>query len=211
MAAFTKPPSSRTRMLIFVGFVILVAVLTFLTLMWLKPFDEVADPGAPAAKRPPPAGSAASKPPAAEVTPPAADAKPPATDAKPPAADVEPPATDTEPPAADAKPLAATAGPPMLEQPTFVQAGSGWRMVVRASGPVAFKSFTLKAPPRLVIDVKGASWNGPGQVTAPAPFVSRIRFGRQPDAIRLVLDFTSGQIPKHAMTTGDDQMTIRFP
>ena len=148
---------------------------------------------------------------------PSVDEAKPAADEGKPAADEEKPAADEGKPAADEDKTAVAAGPPVLQEPTFEQAGSGWRLTVRASGPVGFKYFRLKkstappAPPRLVIDVKGATWTGPSQVASPAPFVSRIRFGKQPDAIRLVLDFKVGRLPKYAITKGDDALTVRFP
>jgi hypothetical protein len=97
-----------------------------------------------------------------------------------------------------------------LSAPRFEKISTGWRMVIEASSPIRFKHFTLKAPPRLAIDAKGASWSGTSQLDAPAPFVIRIRFGKQPDATRLVLDFDGQKIPNHQIDAGNGRLTITF-
>ncbi len=83
-------------------------------------------------------------------------------------------------------------------------------MTIPLSHEAQQSHFTLESPPRLAIDVKGARWQGPGQVDAPAPFVERIRFGKQPDAVRLVLDFAGQRVPELRVHSGTDGIEVVF-
>jgi uncharacterized protein (TIGR02266 family) len=291
MAVLSKPPPPKTRMLLFVGFVVLVAVVTFLTLMWLNPFqhqsptkpvpppekEPATEPAEPAvadsqakAGEPSEADSQAkegadSQPKAGQ--PAEADSQPKAdqpaeadsqakegADSQPKAgqpaeADSQPKAdqpaeADSQPKAdqpaeadsqakegADSQPKAdqpaeadsqPKAGQPaeadsqakagaLIRRPLFERASDGWRMTVPLSRRADERHFTLESPPRLAIDVKDGRWQGPGQIDAPAPFVERIRFGKQPDAVRLVLDFAGRRVPELRVHSSADGIEVVFP
>ena len=192
MAVLSKPPPPRTKMLLFVGFVILVAVGTFLTLMWLNPFvDQDKGP----AKKPAPID----KPDPAPI-----DKPDPAPIDKPDPAPIDKP----DPAPIDKPPIAP--GPPRVSQPVFTQDAQGWRMELAVSKATHFKHFTLKNPPRLAVDVLNASWISEAKMEPPVSFVNQIRFGKQPKAARLVLDFTGQKVPKLKIERGKDRLIIRF-
>ena len=229
MAVLSKPPPPKTRMLLFVAFVVLVAVVTFLTLMWLNPFQDQSPTAEPAAadsqaKADEPA-AADSQPKADEPS--AADTQPKADESaaadsqakadEPSAADTQPKAD--EPSAADTQPKAGLPAEAdsqakegaLIRSPLFERASNGWRMTIPLSRRADERHFTLESPPRLAIDVEGARWQGPGQIDAPAPFVERIRIGKQPDAVRLVLDFAGQRVPELRVHPSADGIEVVFP
>jgi uncharacterized protein (TIGR02266 family) len=216
MAVLSKPPPPRTKMLLFVGFVILVAVGTFLTLMWLNPFG---DQGAGPAKKPAPVDKpdlapvdkpdVVDKPDPAPVDKPDVVDKPdPAPVDKPDVVDKPDPAPVDKPDVVDKAPIAP--GPPRVSAPVFTQDAQGWRMELAVNKPTRFKHFTLKNPPRLAVDVLNAHWINESKMETPLPIVNRIRFGKQPKAARLVLDFKGKKVPKLKIERGKDRLTIRF-
>jgi len=208
MAVLSKPPPPRTRMLLFIGFVMLVAAVTFLAMISLKPFDERPEPKPDQAQKAEavPAPDKPDKPDKAATAKPDPAEPDPATPAKTDAVAIT---NKTETSPAIPKP-APSSGPPSVSMPEFEQVDDGWRMVIRASGPVKFKHFTLKSPPRLAIDVKKATYSGTQQIMAPTRFISRLRFGKQTDAVRLVLDFTGKKVPRYRIDKGPDSITVTF-
>ena len=123
----------------------------------------------------------------------------------------EKPASDDEPetsPGADIEEEAdATA-----ELPEFRETGSGWEMTLRFDRPVKIKHFSLSAPPRLVIDVFGASLSGKKTLTlsSPTPFISQVRVGKAEDHVRFVLDFEGAKIPAHETNIQSNSLQVTF-
>jgi uncharacterized protein (TIGR02266 family) len=199
----TAPPHRRTKMMLFGGFVLLVAAVTFLTLLLIKPpgdegQPEVAKPPAP--EKPVPAPT-----PAPEKKPaPAPEKKPdPVPEKKPKPAPAPTPEKKPEPAPAD------TIQGLQVGLPVFSQKGGEWRMVIAATGPVEVKHFTLKDPPRLAVDFKGAVYSGKTRtLESPAPSVTRVRVGEQPEFTRFVLDFDGSEIPKHRIIKKEDRVVV---
>ncbi len=192
MVDFSSPPQTKTRLLLHGSFVALVAVVTFFTLLAIKPIEE---PKKEASKTP------------------TAVAKQ-ETLAKAPAAKKKAPTKAVAQPTAPAKPAiesekkteAAVSGPPV-----FSQQGKRWKMVLTVEGPVKTRHFKLKDPPRLAIDFLGASYRGSAQsFEAPAPFVSRVRVGLQPEHTRFVLDFAANKVPAYEVESAGDKVTVWF-
>lgn len=215
----SEPPPAKSRALMFGIFVLFVAVVTFFTLYFIKPFDQ-GDPqpatNTPAGDEAPPApagtGSAGSGEPAAGKTAPGETQDTPAVKQKPaPLAqnDIEDkPVTEDKPEPDEQEDSAASPG---VGAPVFSRAGDGWRLELRASGRTATKHFTLKDPPRLVVDFKKATYTGPGHtLDAEPPFVKQVRVGEQPDFTRYVLDFEGATVPKHTLTEHPDGVTVVF-
>jgi hypothetical protein len=190
-------------MMLFGGFVLLVAAVTFLTLLLIKPpgdegQPEVAKPPAP--EKPVPAPT-----PAPEKKPaPAPEKKPdPVPEKKPKPAPAPTPEKKPEPAPAD------TIQGLQVGLPVFSQKGGEWRMVIAATGPVEVKHFTLKDPPRLAVDFKGAVYSGKTRtLESPAPSVTRVRVGEQPEFTRFVLDFDGSEIPKHRIIKKEDRVVV---
>ena len=202
----TAPPRHRTKMMLFGGFVVLVALVTFLTLLLIKPPGDTGEPEAvkPATPENPVPPEEPKKPePVAEKKPePVAEKKP------------EPVAEKKPEPVAEKKPEPAPAetieglqvGPAM-----FSEKGGEWRMVVAATGPVEIKHFTLKNPPRLAVDFKGAVFSGKIRTKeSPTPSVARVRVGEQPEFTRFVLDFEGSEVPKHRVIKKEDRVVVIF-
>jgi len=84
-------------------------------------------------------------------------------------------------------------------------------MEIESTGPVQWKTFTLKEPARLAIDVQGAEFLGKRMaLDNPAPVVARVRVGRQPTFLRYVLDF-EGELPRHEIQKDAQRLVILFP
>lgn len=206
----TAPPRRRTKMMLFGGFVILVALVTFLTLLLIKPPGDNAEPET--AKPPAP-----EKPAPAEVP---EEPKKPVAEKKPaPAAERSGAApvgvAEKKPaPAAEKKPQpppAETIEGLQVGSPMFSEKAGEWRMVITATGPVKIKHFTLKNPPRLAVDFKGAVYSGKKRTQeSPAPSVARIRVGEQPEFTRFVLDFDGPTVPKHRIVKKEDRVVVIF-
>jgi uncharacterized protein (TIGR02266 family) len=240
MVELSTPPPPRTRALLFVLFVIVVAAATFITLYFIQPFGngdqatdtivagpdgapklEASKPGVakPEAPKPEVAQPEAPKPevakpeaPKPEIAQPEAPkpevAKPEAP--KPEVAQPEAPKPESPKPEVP-KPEQLAAGQALVDLPVFEKGDSGWRMEISATGPVQWKTFTLKNPARLAVDALGAGFSGKRQALEnPAPFVSRVRIGKQPDFIRFVLDF-GASIPKHEIQKSPQKLVISFP
>lgn len=217
----SDPPPAKNRALVFGIFVLFVAVVTFVTLYFLHPFDR---PDArPAATDPgpgdePPAATAGEQatteheddtsPPREEPEP----AKPPATGDTPAAQDdpqggAEAPADQPEKPA---QPARAATGPG-VGLPAFSRTDAGWRISLRASADVRIKHFTLDDPPRLVLDFQETVYTGEGHtLEADPPFVKQVRVGEQPGFTRYVLDFEGTAVPEHELSEHPDGVTVVF-
>ncbi len=253
-AAFSTPPPTRARMLLFVGFVLIVAVLTFLTLMWIKPFGHGAqkttlNPVRQGKHNKPVDGSKlgpkktihdqeqladkkekvgektknnispqASKPQASK---PAIPKTKPAEEAKHQSRDIATPANDSndatsstnKKKAGDTSKSADSTSDTSSKifSPQFSKTEEGWKMTISADVPISSKYFSLKSPSRLAIDIKGAKWPGQAQIENPAPFVSKIRIGKQPDFVRIVLDFKTEQVPRYKVEKAQKSLTVQFP
>jgi hypothetical protein len=201
-------------MMLFGGFVLLVAAVTFLTLLLIKP---PADEGQPEVAKPPapekPAPPEAPKEPAAKKKPePVAGKKPtPVPEKKPePAPEKKPKPAPA--PAPEKKPEAVPADTIQGLQvglPVFSEKDGEWRMVITATGPVKIKHFTLKNPPRLAVDFKESVYSGKKRtLESPAPSVARVRVGEQPEFTRFVLDFDGSEIPKHRIVKKEDRVVV---
>ena len=57
---------------------------------------------------------------------------------------------------------------------------------------------------------RSRSGSGEAKMESPVSFVNQIRFGKQPKAARLVLDFTGQKVPKLKIERGKDRLIIRF-
>jgi uncharacterized protein (TIGR02266 family) len=220
----TAPPRRRTKMMLFGGFVLLVAAVTFLTLLLIKP---PADKGQPGGSQPPSKleGEVA-KPPAPEKPVPAPEKKPtPPPEKKPePVAEKKPePIPEKKPePIPEKKPEPAPEKKPeptpgdtiqglQVGLPVFAEKDGEWRMIITATGPVKIKHFTLKNPPRLAVDFKGAVYSGKKRTQeSPAPSVARVRVGEQPEFTRFVLDFDGSEVPKHRIVKKEDRVVVFF-
>jgi len=244
MATFSTPPAPRKRLLVFVLFVLAVAVVTFVVLLAVNPFGKdrqrqpagssvkavAARPAAttsqPAPDRamPADAGAGSGQQPAEQATGPgpgsgsgsgsAAAASTPAGKTPAPGTEtgkttgqtdaVQPPARQPTSPQPDTP---ASSGPPL-----FSRKPDGWRMILAVSGPVTLKHFTLKDPPRLAVDVKGASYSGKVRTfQQPTGFVTRVRVGPHEDFVRYVLDFTGSQVPPFRLVKKARTVEIVFP
>jgi uncharacterized protein (TIGR02266 family) len=208
MVALSKPPSPKTRMLVFGLFVVFVAAVTFAVLVWLKPLGKEAnDPTsgevkASAARTEPEKQASAAKPTEKQNVD-SGHSK--AVSAVPKAVPEDKPKPKSESGSEMPNP-----GSPVLSEPRFVQEQGGWKLILEASSPLVFNLFTLKGPPRLVIDAKLASYPGQQLIQSPTPFIGRARFGRQPQAVRLVLDFVGSRVPKHSIQRSEKQIVISF-
>ena len=213
----TAPPRRRTKMMLFGGFVLLVAAVTFLTLLFIKPPGDKTEPEVtkpPAPEKPTPPEAPKKPEPVAEKKPePVAEKKPEPVPEKP----REKPGRQTPPkpePIAEKKPEPA---PPDAIQglqvgpPVFAEKDGEWRMIITATGPVKIKHFTLKNPPRLAVDFKGAVYSGKSRTQeSPAPSVARVRVGEQPEFTRFVLDFDGSEVPQHRIVKKEDRVVIFF-
>jgi uncharacterized protein (TIGR02266 family) len=203
MAELSSPPAPRTRALLFVLFVAVVAVATFLTLWWLRPFEEKEGTAETAGT----AKTEGARSPDAPKPEPPKPEPPKPEPPKPEPPKPEPP--KPEPPEPEAP--AAAEGQALVDLPVFERSPSGWRMEISATGPVEWKTFTLKNPARLAVDAQGADYTGKRQALEnPAPFVSRVRIGKQPAFIRYVLDF-GAEIPAHDIQKSPRKLVITFP
>jgi len=211
----TAPPRRRTKMMLFGGFVLLVAAVTFLTLLFIKPpgeknGPEVTKPPAPEKLVPAQAPEAPKKPEPVAEKKPAPEKKPePAPEKKP-----EPVAEKKPEPAPEKKPE-----PPPVDTiqglqvglPVFAEKDGEWRMIITATGPAEIKHFTLKNPPRLAVDFKGAVYSGKNRTQeSPAPSVARVRVGEQPEFTRFVLDFEGSEVPQHRIVKKEDRVVVFF-
>jgi hypothetical protein len=218
----TAPPRRRTKMMLFGGFVLLVAAVTFLTLLLIKPpanegQPEITKPPAPEKPVPP---EAPKKPePVAEKKPaPVPEKKPaPVPEKKPepvPEKKPEPVAEKKPEPVPEKKPEPApgdTIQGLQVGLPVFAEKDGEWRMIITATGPVKIKHFTLKNPPRLAVDFKGAVYSGKKRTQeSPAPSVARVRVGEQPEFTRFVLDFDGSEVPKHRIVKKEDRVVVFF-
>lgn len=205
----SSPPSTRTRLLLFGIFAVVVAVVTFLVLYTLKPYDSprpapeqeptiTEEPGDALAEAlaEAPLAEAREKPdsPSAE----------PATARPEKAAAPEKPFDDEEKPEPPAAQPAATAvadgadAKPTVGSPESLQKQGGWQLTIKATGEVKSKHFTLKDPPRLAIDFLKAAYSGEERLLdSPIPAISRIRVGEKPDYTRYVIDFSGDKFPKY--------------
>jgi len=214
----TAPPRRRTKMMLFGGFVLLVAAVTFLTLLLIKPPGDEGQPEVtkPPAPEKPVTPEATKKPePVAEKKPaptPAPEKKPAPVPEKKPVAIAEKKPAPAPAPAPEKKPQLAAADTIQGLQvglPVFSDKGGEWRMVIAATGPVEVKHFTLKDPPRLAVDFKGAVYSGKKRtLDSPAPSVARVRVGEQPEFTRFVLDFDGSEIPKHRIVKKEDRVVV---
>jgi uncharacterized protein (TIGR02266 family) len=224
----TTPPPRRTKMMLFGGFVLLVALVTFLTLLLIKPPGEggetekaaPAEPPAVEDKQPLPGEekSAPVKAPEKPKTDPKAAVKAPEPKREPekaPEPKKEPekaPEPKKEPEkSAETKPPPETIAGLSVGLPVFSEKNGEWRMVLAASGPVEVKHFTLKDPPRLAVDFKGAVYSGKQRThESPAPPVARVRVGEQPEFTRFVLDFEGSEVPRHRIVKKEDRVVVIF-
>ncbi len=77
--------------------------------------------------------------------------------------------------------------------------------------PTAVYSFTLTAPPRLVVDVTGPVSGEPSARYAAAdPLFQRVRMGSHPSRLRFVLDIKGGRIPPFVVAHNEAVVTATF-
>jgi uncharacterized protein (TIGR02266 family) len=221
MASLSTPPPRKKSFFLFGLFVLIVAVATFFILMMIMPSEESTGKKDTPKKSADTKGKDSSK---AAVKAPVA----PEPDKK---ADtpVEPDKKGEEPAKVDAKTAVPETGKPeepessstpeaksaaeerQVGMPVFSESSSGWRMVLKANGPVKTKNFTLKDPPRLAVDFLDSGYSGDSRtIDSPTPFISRVRVGLQEGYTRFVLDFEGKKIPKHKLVKGKDAVTVVF-
>ena len=112
-----------------------------------------------------------------------------------PASEETPAATAEAAPAGSSEPVQAAArgGRREFSRVTSIrqiEEGDGFRMALESSGPIEdFAAFTMKNPPRLVINLSG-TWEIRGQRTFPMQddLVRRVRIGEHPRFLSVVLD-----------------------
>ncbi len=224
----TAPPPRRTKMMLFGGFVLLVALVTFLTLLFIKPPGEGGEPEKAAPAKPPAVEDKQPAPGNDQTAPVKAPEKPklepkaavkapepkkqPEKPPEPKKQPEKPPEPKKEPEKpAETKPAPDTIGGLQVGLPVFSEKDGQWRMVLAASGPVEVKHFTLKDPPRLAVDFKGTVYTGKQRTQeSPAPFVLRVRIGEQPEFTRFVLDFEGSEVPKHNIVKKEDRVVVIF-
>lgn len=204
------PPPPKTRIVLFVLFVAVVAVATFFILRNMMPAPE-AGPGEGGA--PPPSGPPVPSPPDAATPPPPAEPDRPDG-----AVAMGPPAPPAPP---DAGPVAAAGGEPPppppkpaesaeIELPVFAEGAGGWTLTLRASAPLKTKHFALDNPPRLAIDFVGGGYGHKKIVfDNPAPGIQKLRVGKQEGFVRFVLDFDS-KPPRYEVAPIENGLSVRF-
>jgi hypothetical protein len=189
-------------------FVAVVAVVTFLVLYMLKPYDSPREKPV-AAQAPATPGEKPSAPAPVKTEPAVTKAEKPASEKKP----VEekkkpgPPASQPAPAAvsdtADAKLTVGT--PESLEKP------GGWQLTIKSTAEVKSKHFTLKDPPRLAIDFLKTTYSGKERLLdSPIPAVSRIRVGEKPEYTRYVIDFSGSKFPKYEVVHEKESVQVNI-
>jgi len=229
MAQFSTPPPAKSRVLLFGGFVVLVAVAVFFTLLLVMPLDKAKDKKGETA----PATSGEKELDAEKKGEPveekAATQENKQSDAKPaeqPKENVaEKPAeasaaaedhTGSAPDKADEgsdrqEQAAESATGPTVGSPEFEHTQDGWKMVIASSNQLEVKHFTLKNPPRLALDLQDAEYTGDQRtLEAPAPFVARVRIGKQEGFVRFVIDFEGQKVPAHKVSPGGKEVVVLF-
>ena len=77
-------------------------------------------------------------------------------------------------------------------------------------GPVkAYKSFFLQDPPRFVIDLDG-EWQTRRwpEIRVNSDLVKKIRIGRHPDRLRIVMDLKIGQVPSSKLSDSPEGLVV---
>ncbi len=221
MTSLYPPP--RKRVFLFVGFVLFVAMVTFLTMMIIKPSADdgsgLSGTGATSktVSRSQPSTVSTADAKKSEPT----DAGTATTSTKPSPAPVQAPGNGVHPSKVskaepNEQPGLANIKETATDQlevgpPVFEQRPNGWRMVIRASRAVEIKHFALNAPPRLAIDFPKASFSAKfSPVEAPLPSVAKVRVGKQDWGVRFVLDFQGAEAPAYKINVEPASITVSF-
>ncbi len=221
MTSLYPPP--RKRVFLFVGFVLFVAVVTFFTMMLIRPSVDDgsglsgtgATPKTASLSQP----SMVSAPDAKKNEPTDADTA--TANTKPAPAPVKAPGNDVPPSKVSKAQPNEQPGPANIKEtatdqlevgpPVFEQRPNGWRMVIRANRVVEIKHFALNAPPRLAIDFPKASFIGKfSPLDAPLPSVAKVRVGKQDWGVRFVLDFQGNEAPAYKINVEPASITVSF-
>jgi len=217
MAQLSQPPPPRKRAFLFVGFVLLVAVVTFFVLLMIGPFDgtaskppaQVAVTGRDAGTKDAGMQKAAAGDDKKEVK--VAPFKPAPEPEKAQPTTPKKETTKAQPLKPKKEPVTAGAGAVSVELPVFSESAKGLRMMLHTGVPVEEKHFTLKDPPRLAIDLQGVGFRGrTHSIDSPAPFISRVRVGQREGFTRFVLDFTGKKVPGFKLIKGNEGITVIF-
>jgi len=195
----SSPPPVRFKLLLFGVFIVLVAVVTFMVLYMLKPFESKKHIRTAPAKEAP----VATPKPATPV------AKP---EPKPePAKALPKKTTAPKPDDPDPAPAPSTGAKATVGQPQFKEDSGKWQITFKASPDVKCKHFTLKDPPRLAVDFLNASYTGSERLLdSPVPFISKIRVGEKPEYTRYVIDFDAEKVPKYEVVNEKEGVLVTF-
>ena len=108
------------------------------------------------------------------------------------------------------EPVTAQNAPLRLHELQLADRGEQKIVSVRFSQPpTSVTSFALDSPPRVVVDVKGATQRL-ASTTYPAqdPLVKQVRVGFHKDYVRFVLDLKVGMIPPFSATQDKNLVTV---
>jgi hypothetical protein len=192
-------------LLLFGIFVVVVAVVTFLVLYMLKPYDSVRSapekkPSAPAPKKT-----------AAMSSGPGLSREPAVTKAEKPAAAKKPVEEKKKPEPPVTQPAEAAGAKPTVGSPEYQEKPGGWQLTIKANTEVKSKHFTLKDPPRLAIDILKATYSGKERLLdSSIPAISRIRVGEKPEYTRFVIDFSGNKVPKYEVVHEKESVLVTF-
>lgn len=101
-------------------------------------------------------------------------------------------------------------GPHTAKSVALQFAGQGMVLRIEAEGPFAAKAYILPGPDRLVIDLAG-DWKNLQAPKVPSNnLVKGARLGRQPDAMRLVLDLSKAPKNHQKVQISDTVVEIRL-
>lgn len=93
------------------------------------------------------------------------------------------------------------------------KAPDGTYVVLKITVPTEVKidAFMLPEPPRIVLDLAGASVKRSGAFAAPLNgVVKQVRLGAHPDKLRVVVDLAKGEAPKYEWKSGKRQVILRM-
>lgn len=101
-------------------------------------------------------------------------------------------------------------GPNTAKSVSLQFAGQGMVLRIEAEGPFAAKAYVLPGPDRLVIDLAG-DWKNLQAPNVPSNnLVKGARLGRQPDAMRLVLDLSKVPKSHQKVQVSDTVLEVRL-
>ncbi len=191
----SSSPPIRFKLLLFVVFVVLVAVVTFMVLYMLKPFE-----------------TRKYAPPVPEKEAPVSEPAPVPSKTEPAKTKPEKTAASEKPVVEDEKPDASASGPKAtVGEPVFQEKSGKWQITFKTDRELKCKHFTLKDPPRLAVDFLSATYAGKERLLdSPVPFITKIRVGEKPGYTRYVIDFSAAKVPKYEVANDKEGVIVTF-